>query len=45
MHINERSIMQKVKSRITGGISREIKGLDIKERTNMRGNLKVEGPA
>jgi hypothetical protein len=41
---NRRSIAQKVRSRISGGISREIRGLDIKERTYMRGNLKVEGP-
>jgi hypothetical protein len=45
MHINLRCIAQKVKSRISGGISREIRGLDIKERTYMRGNLKVEGHA
>jgi hypothetical protein len=35
MHINQRSIAQKIKSRISGGISREIRGLDIKERTYM----------
>jgi hypothetical protein len=45
MHINQRSIAQKIKSRISGGISREIRGLDIKERTYLRGNLKVEGLA
>jgi hypothetical protein len=33
MLINRRSIAQKVKLRISGGISREIRGLDIKERT------------
>jgi hypothetical protein len=31
MHINQRSIAQKIKSRISGGISREIRGLDIKK--------------
>jgi hypothetical protein len=33
MHINLRSIAQKVNSRISGGISREIKGLNEENRT------------
>jgi hypothetical protein len=35
MHINQRSIAQKVNSRISGGISREIKGLNDKNRTSL----------
>jgi hypothetical protein len=35
MHINQRSIAQKFKSRISGGFSREIKGLNDKNRTSL----------
>jgi hypothetical protein len=37
MHINLRSIAQKVNSRISGGISREIKGLNEENRTWCKG--------
>jgi hypothetical protein len=45
MHINQRSIVQKIKSWISGVISREIRGFDTKERSYMQANLKVDGPA
>jgi hypothetical protein len=35
MHINRRSIAQKIKSRISGGISKKVKGLNNKNRASL----------
>jgi hypothetical protein len=43
MHINLRSIAQKVNSRISGGISREIKGLNEENMTCISVIFKTAG--